>query len=162
MPKTYEPIASQTLGTASANITFSSIPSTYTDLRVVLVGTTASNGQDFIIQFNGDSTNSNYSIIQLSGNGSSASSARASYPFLAGTTSSTVQTPAFGDIMNYSNTTTYKTWLAKSGDLGNGYIQANVGLWRNTSAINQVLIRTVNGINLSIGTIATIYGIKAA
>jgi hypothetical protein len=37
MPATYEPIATTTLGTAAAFITFSSIPATYTDLRLVIV-----------------------------------------------------------------------------------------------------------------------------
>ena len=37
MPATYEPIATTTLGSAATNITFSSIPATYTDLRLVLV-----------------------------------------------------------------------------------------------------------------------------
>jgi hypothetical protein len=40
MPATYEPIATTTLGGAAATITFSSISSAYTDLRIVLVGTT--------------------------------------------------------------------------------------------------------------------------
>jgi hypothetical protein len=33
MAKTYEPIATTTLGSAAASITFSSIPATYTDLN---------------------------------------------------------------------------------------------------------------------------------
>jgi hypothetical protein len=36
MATTYEPIATTTLGTAAAFITFSSIPATYTDLRLVV------------------------------------------------------------------------------------------------------------------------------
>ena len=35
MAKTYTPIATQTLSTATANVTFSSIPSAYTDLVIV-------------------------------------------------------------------------------------------------------------------------------
>ena len=36
MATTYEPIATTTLGSAAASITFSSIAGTYTDLRLVL------------------------------------------------------------------------------------------------------------------------------
>jgi hypothetical protein len=35
MPATYEPIATTTLGTAAATITFSSIPATYSDLMQI-------------------------------------------------------------------------------------------------------------------------------
>jgi hypothetical protein len=37
MATTYEKIATTTLGTAAATFTFSSIPATYTDLRLVVV-----------------------------------------------------------------------------------------------------------------------------
>ena len=74
MPTTYEPIATQTLGSAAATITFSSIPATYTDLRLVLVGTSTISANPKI-NFNSD-TATNYSQTILSGNGSVANSAR--------------------------------------------------------------------------------------
>jgi hypothetical protein len=71
---TYESIATQTLGSSSGSITFSSIPSTYTDLVIVFSGTTAALVA-VDIQFNGD-TSTNYSRTIISGNGSTASSDR--------------------------------------------------------------------------------------
>ena len=69
-------IATQTLGSATASITFSSIPSTYTDLRIVFSGTGAT-VLNLKVRFNGDSA-SNYSQTNLQGLGYSVQSSRAS------------------------------------------------------------------------------------
>jgi len=75
MPATYEPIATTTLGSAASTIDFTSIGGTYTDLRVVLIGTSA-NATSMTMRFNSD-TGSNYSLTSVYGNGTSAASARA-------------------------------------------------------------------------------------
>ena len=74
---TYEPIATTTLGSAANAITFSSIPSTYTDLR--LVGTFLAPDADYSdinVQFNND-TGANYSYTLLLGYGTGTSSVSA-------------------------------------------------------------------------------------
>lgn len=64
--------------------------------------------------------------------------------------------------MNYSNTTTYKTVLAKAS-LPSTEVVARVGLWRSTSAINTVQIKGNGAGNLlAAGMTATLYGIKSA
>jgi hypothetical protein len=65
------------------------------------------------------------------------------------------------DIMNYSNTTTYKTALHRFND-ANAIVFAIVGLWRNTAAINQVRVFSTNAVNFAVGSTFTLYGIKAA
>jgi hypothetical protein len=62
--------------------------------------------------------------------------------------------------MNYANTTTYKTTLARTND---ALLQAraSVGLWRNTSAINSILV-SYYGYNFDAGSTFTLYGIQAA
>lgn len=70
----YESIATQTLGSDTASVTFSSIPSTYQHLQVrcLLRTNQAATGlADMDIQINGD-TGFNYSMHLLRGNGSSA------------------------------------------------------------------------------------------
>jgi hypothetical protein len=163
MAKTYDPIQTQTLGSAVASVTFSSIPATYTDLVLVYAGVIASGGEvGLTIRFNGDS-GSNYSKTDVVGNGSAASSARDSNYTEAniGLASSTVQANSIFHIMNYANTTTNKTVLAR-GNNSAGYVRLGVGLWRSTAAITSVTLIAGGSVNFNIGTVATLYGIKSA
>jgi hypothetical protein len=161
MAVTYEPIASTTLGTASTTITLSSIPSTYTDLKIVLTGrTNAGAGNAVTIQFNSD-TATNYSWTYLSGNGSAASSTRgtavtsiAAGPYL--TNNENIATGII-DIFSYAGST-YKTALIKMTN--SSFSRTTIGTWRSTSAITSITLTSSNA--MAVGTIATIYGIKAA
>lgn len=78
MAATYIPIASTTLTTSAASVTFSAIPQTYTDLvlRVSIRTNAAAAFTNAALSFNGLSTNI-HSETFLTGNGSSASSFRA-------------------------------------------------------------------------------------
>lgn len=158
MPATYEPIATTTLSSSAANYTFSSIPSTYTDL-VLVASTKNTVFEIFNLQFNGD-TGSNYSWTTLAGNTSSASSGRNS-----SNTAMNIglrrngMAPNVFHIMNYSNTTTYKTVLATANSASD-QIRLNVGLWKSTSAINSIKIAAGN--DFTAGTMFTLYGIAAA
>jgi len=161
MPATYEPIATQSLGTAQASVTFSSIPATYTDLVLVFNGTAAS-AQFMELRFNGD-TATNYSATRLLGNGSVTLSDRTSTQdvMFVGNLH-TAQTTNILQIMNYANTTTFKTVLCRSNQAG-AQVSARVGLWRKTpEAITTIFVRPSGGANFSIGCEFTLYGIKAA
>ena len=158
---TYEAIATQTLGSAAASVTFSSIPSTYTDLVLVVTGT-VSTGDNLALQFNGD-TGNNYSWTYLIGSGSSAVSARTSNTnqvLSIGFGTSTIAN-AIWQINNYSNTTTNKTVINRGNRSDDG-VSAWVGLWRNTAAINSIVVKTGGGYNLNTGTVVSLYGIAAA
>jgi hypothetical protein len=158
---TYALIESQTLGSATATVTFSFIPATYTDLRLVMSGTMSA-GADVTLQFNSD-TAANYSRTYIIGSGSATGSGRnssnTSMPaFFIGATSTY---SAFADVMDYSNTTTFKTVLCRSGDTGS-YVEANVGLWRKTpEAITSMTIAAAGGPTFSIGATFKLYGIQA-
>lgn len=161
MVKTYEPISTQTLGSAAASVTFSSIPSTYTDLVLVVSGTLSAN-QYVAMRFNSDNT-SNYSFTRLSGNGTSAASARGSSETF-GRLSIGNPTNLFnviGQIQNYSNTTTYKTWLSRS-NIPADFVGVIAGLWRSTSAITTIEFLTTTSDTFAIGSTFTLYGITAA
>ena len=157
-------IATTTLGSAASSITFSSIPSTYTDLRVVLVGTTSANTY-CKLQFNSD-TAANYSATWIVGDGTSAASYNIQDNWInitygVGLKSATPTTNMF-NVFSYAGST-YKTTLGENvGDLnGSGAVGRFVGLWRSTSAINRIDLSLGTG-NFATGTTATLYGIKAA
>jgi hypothetical protein len=166
---TYEPIATATV-TTGTDITFSSIPSTYTDLILVSIGTFTGDGQSIVLRFNGD-TGNNYSFTGVYGTGSTASSARQSnQPYIPSGwwayIGSAQNSNSIVHIMNYANTTTYKTALSRfnnaTGGTGSG-TEALVGTWRSTSAINSIRIfSTGSGQPLASGFTATLYGVTAA
>lgn len=175
MAATYEPIATHTLGSSAASYTFSSIPSSFTDL--VLVTQTRNDSpfqyDDIWICFNGDTTNANYSVTRLQGNGTSATSNYStSSNDGAGTRSWILSDNGAGSgifgigithIMNYANTTTYKTAISRSNTQANESVRAAVGLWRNTSAISSIKLSIRNETtNFIAGCTFTLYGIKAA
>ena len=164
MAKTYEPIATATLGTAAATVTFSSIAGTYTDLILIssnkLAGGT--NGA-FWLQFNGD-TASNYSNTYLYGDGTSAASGRGSNRSVmnVGNTDATNFNTQTVSIQNYANTTTYKTALGRAA-VPALYTIAYVGIWRATpAAITSIVVGNDASQNFAIGSTFTLYGIKAA
>jgi hypothetical protein len=160
MAKTYEPIATTTLGTAAASVTFSTISGAYTDLILVADTVNATGADSFLLNFNSD-TGSNYSVTRLGGDGSTATSSRASNQTVlqCGDVYSTRSTTIV-QILNYSNTTTYKTTITRQNNAANR-VRANVNLWRSTAAITTILIST-SSYNFSAGSTFTLYGIKAA
>jgi hypothetical protein len=162
MPSTYEPIATTTLSSTASIITFSSIPSTYTDLFLV-VACLDNGGGRTRLRLNGDSA-TNYSRTNLVGNGSGSASysgtneAQFDLSVAAGT-SSTNPTAQMISINNYANTTTNKTILSRY-NLASGAVEMMTGLYRSTSAITSVSYFTQG--TMQVGTTATLYGIKAA
>lgn len=173
MAATYEPIATITVsGSAAADITFSSISGSYTDLVVVIFARSADAGTattNIKFVFNGD-TGTNYSCTFLYGDGSSAASGRAtSNAFISeigeapqGGTSSNIFGVTKAHIFSYAGSTNKTVLSESSSDInGSGYVVRNVGLWRNTSAITSLKI-TLNSGNMAVGTTATLYGIKSA
>jgi hypothetical protein len=159
--KTYVPIATQTLASAVATVTFSSIPQTYTDLVLICIGFDTGGETNIPTQFNGD-TATNYSGTYLQGNGTAAVSGRISSTTSTqvgriGASSSNLGTTV-AHFMNYANTSTYKTIISRGGA---GTVFEWVGLWRSTSAITSMSF-TAGGTSFGIGTTFTLYGIAAA
>lgn len=165
---TYEAIATQTLASTANSITFSSIPGTYTDLVIVAIG------QGYIspsygnlqLQFNGD-TGTNYSSTEFKELGGTVSSNRRSTQsnlfatsFLDWGTANQNVGHSIINIFNYANTTTFKSTISR-GNIPPYKTELNTGLWRSTAAITSINV-SVNDTPINIGSIFTLYGIKAA
>lgn len=169
MATTYEPIATQTLASATNSITFSSISSAYTDLILVMNYSSSATSTAFSFRINSD-TASNYSETELIGNGTTASSTRYSSQTSgdlgnAITSATTLSTNTIAHFMNYSNTTTNKTILWRSNNADKG-AQAGVTLWRSTAAISTIVLSLGGSFTSTptadAGSTFTLYGIKAA
>jgi len=162
---TYTPIATTTFTSVATSYTFSSIPSTYTDLILIVNGGADSTGFDAWIRLNGD-TGSNYSSTNVYGTGTAAQSQRESnVTFLRidrqATWRSGNRTMNRANIMNYANSTTYKTVITR-GDAPADAAEAIVGLWRSTAAITTIQVGNDASANFAVGTTMTLYGIAAA
>lgn len=161
MPATYEPLATtSTTNATTTTVTFSGFSSSFTDLVIVVAGTHTTTLSPIGLRFNSD-TGSNYSRTMLQGDGSSATSSNSSNATIANIgLIGTSQTNTIFQIMNYANSTTYKTVLARANNSGST-IRANVGLWRSTSAITSIDL-IVGDNYYSSGVTFTLYGIKSA
>jgi len=162
MPATYDRIATTTLSTTTATVSFTSISGSYTDLILISSAKSAGTSETIMMRFNSDS-GSNYSFTYLYGNGTSALSGRASNTSFAVGGSATATDAAVNlvHIMNYSNSTTYKTVLDRRGQ-ASLYTFTDVSLWRNTAAITSISVEPENGQSFASGSTFTLYGIKSA
>lgn len=159
-------ISSTVLSTSASSITFSSIPNTYTDLRLVLspIGPDAAN---MTARLNGD-TASNYGVVTMYGNhGDTVASAgfsnRIFMIWTAGSSSSGMGSKVpflyTADIFSYAGST-FKSFLLRNSEKNytSGYIDAHVGTWRSTSAVTSITIEPYL-YTFGAGTTATLYGI---
>ena len=159
---TYTPIATSTLGSAAASFTFSSISGSYTDLVIIFNGQFDGINRQLSMQFNGD-TGSNYTRTAIGGNGSVAESVRNANEtqiFVGYMPTANAQLTSILQVMNYANTTTFKTVLARSNDTA-AYVSASVGMRRNTAAVTSITLIAYNG-NFNSGSTFSLYGILAA
>jgi hypothetical protein len=161
---TYVALDKVTIGTATTTITFTGIDQGYTDLVLIYQGATAAAANMFVRVGNGSlDTGSNYSLTEIVGSGSSASSSRltsqAEIKITEGLFVNTnEQCNIIMNFQNYSNATTYKTLLSRANSAAIG-VQAQVSLWRSTSAINTISVYASQ--NFNTGTTISLYGIAA-
>ena len=170
----YESIATVTVGSGgSSSVDFTSISSSYTHLQIRAILKTNENNTgatNIEMRFNSD-TGSNYTRHYLRGTGTAADAGGASSQsrFTVGTAvqSGSAIANMFGamivDVLDYTNTSKYKTVRALSGQDTNGsgtqgmWLQS--GVWMNTNAITSISIFSSSS-NLSQYASFALYGIK--
>lgn len=166
LPSTMIPIANNTLTSNTASVTFSNIPQDYTDLVLVFNPRGSSDVEsDINIRFNSDS-GSNYSMTRMYGQGATKGSDRQTNTtdINIGRQGGSVFAINIVNIMNYSNSSTFKTVVARSGHAtsGSSITLGNCGLWRSTSAITSINLIQTGAQSYKTGSSFTLYGIKAA
>ena len=164
----YESIQTVTVGSGGqSSISFSSIPSTYKHLQLRYITNNTSAAYYVLLRFNSDS-GTNYASHQLTGNGTTASAGGTAsntlieLPRNSGTYSSSIMSTGVVDILDYLNTSKYKTVRSLGGYDTNGNGQAvdfNSGVWMNTGAITSITLSAVGG-NYNTNSQFALYGIK--
>ena len=158
---TYVALQTQTITSAVSEVIFSSIPQGYTDLILVAYNKSTGGYNPIIRVGNGSvDTGSNYSETYMnSASPYAGSSINRANMFSDNITTSNFM-PEIYQFMNYSNTTTYKTFLWRHSDTDS--VSMWVGNWRSTSAIDTISITYGDTSNAMIAGITfTLYGIKA-
>ena len=177
MATTYTPIATTTLS-SSGTITFSSIPATFTHLQLRVLGRTDRAGSAFdafLIKVNNDATNANYTYHYLTGDGASAAAGQENgtyggavvYRLPGATAPANIFSTVITEILDYRNTSKYKTLRSLGGVDYNGsspvgeiYFGSN--LWLSTTAITSLVIVPRTGTNFVQYSQFALYGIKGA
>ena len=168
------PIATSTLS-SNGYFEFSNIPQNYQDLYISLNARAAAtsgdagfSNQSYVSAYFNDITTA-YSVSFLIGDGASATSTRATSQtncYFGFIPNQNATSGIFGattvHILNYANTSTFKTTLSRTaGDAnGSGTTTLTVNGWRNTAAINKITLYC-SYTNFVAGTTATLYGIRA-
>jgi hypothetical protein len=166
MANTYTLISSTTVGAGGASsISFSSIPSTYTDLVLQLsVRSSYSSGQDFTyFSFNGSTAN--FSSKLLDGTGSSALSYNVTDNQLAILNTSNTTSNTFSSyfiyLPNYTTSTNklYYADTAYENNATTAYTDLKSGLWSSTATVSSIGLTLLSGNFVQYST-AYLYGIK--
>lgn len=169
MAATYVPIASNTLTTSAASVTFSSIPATYTDLVLKWSARSNDSGNSelLLVSLDGTTSGTSQSNIELQGTGSSAVSFsnpnRANMLAAVTGNNATANTFSSGElyIPNYAGSTNKPASIfsANENNTTNAVIQVLAGLLRSTSVISSIRLAPSSTTFLT-GSSFFLYGIK--
>lgn len=170
MPSTYTLISSNVLSSSAASVTFSAIPSTYTDLvlRISARSDRATYPAGYNLRVNGSTTDG--STTYLYGDGATAGSGRQTANWIqigqisgANQTANTF-TNAEIYIPNYAGSTKKPMSLfnAQEENSASTYVQmdATAGLYNPTTAITSLVFGFTGVYNFVSGSSFYLYGIK--
>ena len=167
MATTYEAIATVTVGSGgAANITFSSIPATYTDLVLKISGRhDTSSDQGIFIKFNGSTSNRSHRYV--AGNGTTPESSSGTDGYIGSIQGTNATASTFNNtevyIPNYASSNNKSSSIdnVTENNATTAYVNLVAGLWSDSAAITSIAMTVGNGTqNFVQYTTATLYGIK--
>jgi hypothetical protein len=168
MANTYILIASSTVSSNTAGITFSSIPQTYTDLVIKASTRVTASATAWTVSLSFNGSTSNFSSIRLygSGSGAGASYSAGNYGVAAPGSTTTANTFNNGEIYisNYtsSNYKSYSNEDTSENNATEAYANLNAGLWSNTAAITSISLTAESPELLVTNSTFYLYGISNA
>lgn len=156
---TYDLIASTTLAASTSEVVFSSLPSSYRDLILIMNGKATASGSGSRLRLNGD-TGGNYSLIRMygytGGTGSDSASGVGYFDISAMNTSD--GNIAIMQFMDYSASDKQKTVLFRNQESGLSAVLANAGRWANTAAITSINVFAGSD-NFASGSTFNLFGV---
>jgi hypothetical protein len=171
-----ELIETKNVGSDVASVTFSSIPATFTHLKIISSAkcTIAGSSDALVAQFNGDTGSVYDSIISVFRHNATFATAEkiaGANGFMLYATGATANANDFATseciISDYTNTTRSKSWVtpvfvAAARSTTNIIIYYVGGQWRPASpaAISSIVLFPNNGSNIKTGSVISLYGIK--
>lgn len=170
MATTYTLISSNVLASSAASVTFSAIPSTYTDLVLRISARTGRTDPDYILlTFNSDTTLSGttYSDTYVLGSGSVATSGRDSssatiydvgIPGVNQTSNTFSSTEIYIPSYTVSVNKPFSSFSVTENNATAADIWSGANLWRNTAAVAQINMTSVSP--FVSGSSFYLYGIK--
>lgn len=167
MPNTFVKIASVTVGSGgSSTIDFTSIPQTYTDLKIVLSSRTSAATIADSVFFTFNSSTSNFTSRVMYGSGSSAASFTQAR-WTGSQTGANATASVFANLEIYIANYTSSNYKSFSGDAvtennaTESYQYLGAALWANTAAITSITLTPSSGSFVQYST-AVLYGIKSS
>jgi hypothetical protein len=166
MPAAMKPLATITLSSAQATVTFSSITSAYRDLVLVTnISTTSANDGSQIMRMNGD-TASNYSNVWLETGVTSSQLTTTGIVDSGGNVTTVTNSLAtiVWNILDYSATDKHKQVLVRENTATSrtaAGVSTVTGRWANTAAITSIVLLAQNSTTYAAGSTFTLYGVSA-
>lgn len=167
MSSTYQPIAINRLGSSTAQISFTNIPGSFTDLVLQATIKTTSSQTSGQLYFNSTSGASVYNQVwyrnDANGNAGVSKQDNQAY-FTTDEITSSTRTGFYSvQIGNYAATDRQKTILAFAAgkDIGStaGMFMFGCHTWASTSAVTDIFLRLGTG-SFQTGSVFTLYGIR--
>ena len=160
---TYTPIASTTLSSSQASVTFSNLNTLAAGMRdlIIVCSVTTSQNSDCRLNFNGV-TGSSYSSVEMFGDGSTPSSA--SFSGQSYIKSYYVDTPTSGSsnfifqVFDFAQTDKHKSALLRA-NVAEDATSAVAGRFASTNAITSATISS--SVNFNTGSTFSLYGVIA-